>query len=278
MNSARVTLAARHIVSGLWTSLVVVLILQGLGGSANAAVSRSLTPVEALPAWVARYQAAVDAIRAGDCARFDQLNLRQTLGLTCDPPTRQRLTAGFQILGYQQFSTGAIVDTLETSRQTHRPGIYTTILALGPGRMFHSLGSSGFGTLTGGGIRQVATHTAPRTARLAARTARLALVALRIRSCNLFYTTWATGARSKGPACARVFGARPSTSRARRLRFELTGDPTAIPVRIGGTRDMVFFRLRLRTGHYWTLEVDRSGTTTGPLAGGLYITTARDAY
>ena len=264
--------------SRLTACLLAVVILQILGGSADGAVSRSLTPVEALPAWVARYQAAVDAIRAGDCARFNQLNVRRTLGLTCDPQTRQRLATSFQVLGYQQFATGAIVDTIEMSAQTHRPGIYTTILALGPGRIFYALGSSGFGTARGGGIRQVGTHTGTRTSLIAARTARLALVALRTRSCNLFYTTWATGLRTKPAACVRVFGPRPTTSRARKLRFQLAGDPTATPVRIGGTRDMVFFRLRLRTGHYWTLEVDRSGTTTGPLAGGLYITSARDAY
>jgi hypothetical protein len=259
------------------TCILVVVILQSLAGSAHAAVSRSPVPVESLPAWVARYQAAVDAIRAGDCARFNQLNVRGTLNLRCDAQTR-RLSASFRVLGYRQFGTGAIVDTIDVSRQTNRAGIYTAILALGPGRLFYSLGSSGFGTLTGGGVRQVGTHIAPRTAFLAARTARLALVALRTRNCNLFYTTWAVGTRTKGPACARVFGARPTSSRARKLRFQLAGDPTATPVRLGGTRDMVFFSLRLRTGHYWTLEVDRSGLTSGPLAGGLYITSARDAY
>jgi hypothetical protein len=259
------------------TCVLAALVVPALAGPATAAVSRSLTPAESLRAWVARYQAATDAIRAGDCARFNQLNVRGTLNLSCDAQTRQ-LSSSFRVLGYRQFGTGAIVDTIDVSRQTNRPGIYTAILALGPGRLFYSLGSSGFGTLTGGGTRQVGTQTAPRTASLAARTARLALVSLRTRNCNLFYTTWAAGTRTKGPACARVFGARPTTSRARRLRFQLAGDPTATPIRMGGTRDMVFFRLRLRTGHYWTLEVDRSGLTSGPLAGGLYITSARDAY
>jgi hypothetical protein len=84
--------------------------------------------------------------------------------------------------------------------------------------------------------------------------------------------------RTKGQACARVFGPRLSSSRARRLRFQLPGDRMATPVRIGGTRDIVFYRLRLRTGHYWTLEVDRGGITTGPLAGGQYHISAWDAY
>jgi hypothetical protein len=261
----------RYTIRGFLAGLIVL----ASPGAGEAAVSRSLTPMESLPAWVARYQAAVEAIRAGDCARFSQLNVRRSLNLACNAQARQDL-ASFRVLGYRQFGTGAVVDTIDVGRQTKRPGIFTAILALGPDRRFYSLGSSGFGA--GGGIAQVGTRTAPRTAFIAGRTVRLALLSLRARNCNLFYTTWAIGTRTKGPACARVFGPRPTASRARKLRFQLTGDPTATPVRIGGTRDIVFFRLRLRTGHYWTLEVDRSGLTTGPLAGGQYVTSARDAY
>jgi hypothetical protein len=257
--------------------ILVVAIMQALSGQAEAVVSRSLTPVESLAAWVARYRAGIDAIRAGDCATFKRLNVRRTLALTCNPETRQQL-ANFRVLGWQQFGTGAIVDVIDVSQQTQRPGGFTTILALGPGRRFYSFGTSGFGATTGGGFAQIGTPTAPRTASIAARTARLALLSLRTRNCNLFYTTWFTGKLTKGPACAQVFGPRPAASRIRRLRLQLAADPTATPVRIGGTRDIVFFRLRLRSGHYWTLEIDRSGLTSGPLAGGHYITSARDVY
>jgi hypothetical protein len=259
------------------TGVVVVAIMQVLSGPAQAAPSRSLTPVESLARWVARYSTAIDAIRAGDCATFNRLNIRRTLALTCDPGTRQQF-ANVRVLGWQQFGTGAIVDLIDVTQQLQRPGGFTTILSLGPGRRFYSFGTSAFGATTGGGFAQIGTPTAPRTASIGARTARLALLSLRTRNCNLFFTTWFTGKATKAQACAQVFGPHPAPSRVRRLRLQLAADSTARPVRIGGTRDIVFFRLRLRSGHYWTLEVDRSGLTSGLLAGGHYITSARDVY
>lgn len=259
------------------TGVVVVAMMQVLTGPAEAAASESLTPVESLAAWVARYRAAVDAIRAGDCATFNRLNVRYTLALTCNPETRQRF-ANVRVLGWQQVGTGAIVDLIDVSQQTQRPGGFTTILALGPGRRFYSFGTSAFVATTGGGLAQIGTTTAARTASIAARTARLALLSLRTRNCNLFYTTWFTGKATRSQACAQVFGRRPAASRVRRLRLQLAADPTATPIRIGGTRDIIFFRLRLRSGHYWTLEVDRSGLASGSLTGGHYITSGRDIY
>ena len=222
-------------------------------------------------------QAGIAAIQAGNCAEFARLNVNQTLSAySCDERQRRALE-GYRMLGYRQFGTGAIIDVAARDIERFQPLVSTVELMLGPDRRFRAVGAVGFGAVGSPGIVQVGTRPAPRMVELANRTARLALVSLRTRNCNLFFQTWFTGELTKPQACFRALRA-PTTpsnrnSSIRRLRFQLAGDPLARPVRLGGTRDIQFYRLFLRTGHLYTMIVDRGGTP-----GDLYLTSTRHIY
>jgi len=239
------------------------------GGGAASAAPRPLTPVEALPAFVARYQAAIAAIKAGDCAQFSRLNINGGLGVTCDERLRGTLD-NFQLLGYRQFGTGAVIDVFGRDSEQLMPAVSTAELALGPDRRFRVKSNPIFGALSGQGIPQIATRPSARTLYLSLRTANLYLRSLRTRNCNLLFQTAFTDTLTRAQACARIFSAKINGSNSQRLRIQLAADPLVRPVRIGGTRDIQFYRLALRTGHYFTLIVDRGGTPTD-----LYLTSAQ---
>ena len=250
---------------------LVLAMLAGAPLPASAATQRPpVRPVESLPAFVARYQAAVAAIRAGNCAEYARLNIRGGLGLLCTEETQRNL-AGFRVLGYEQFGTGALMDIQDVEARTRRPVIATVVLLLGPDRRFFSHGGLVFGA--GAGIRQVGTRPGRRVVFLAWRTANLFLRSLRERDCDLYFTTAFTGDLTKSRACARVFSPRSTApSRARQLRLDLRGNPRARPIRIGGTRDIQFYRLALNR-HLYTLAVDRAGKP-----GNVYLTQLRRIY
>lgn len=251
-------------------ALALALLLGSLLASPAAAQRAPVRPVESLPAFVARYQAAVAAIQAGNCAEYARLNIRGGIGLLCTEESRRDL-ANFRVFGYRQFGTGAIVDFQGNEVRTKRPGVATLLLFLGADRRFVSHGGAIFGA--GGGIRQINTTPAPRVVVLSQRTASLLLRSLRERDCDLFFQTAFTGELTKSQACARVFSPRSRVpSRARQLRLDLRGNPLARPVRIGGTRDIQLYRLALKS-HLYTLAVERSGSP-----GDLYLTELRRIY
>jgi hypothetical protein len=227
---------------------------------ANAVTPRtSLSPIESLPAFVGRYQAAITAIQTGDCAEFNRLNLDHGLDVyTCDDQQRRALE-GFGVLGYRQFGTGAVIDVTARDFERLQPAVSNIELLLGADRRFHVVGTPIIGPPAGGGVRQVGSRATAGIFAVAQATANLGLLSLRQRDCTLFFRLWFTGALTREQACARVFGRQPGPSSIRRLRIQLAGDPFARPVRIGGTRDIQFYRVLLRPGHYFTLLVDRAG-------------------
>jgi hypothetical protein len=250
-----------------WASALLV---GSVLASPAAAQRPPVRPVESLPAFVARYQAAVAAIQAGNCAEYARLNIRGGIGLLCTEEARRDL-ANFRVFGYRQFGTAAIVDIQATEVRTKRPVVATLVLLLGADRRFFSHGGAVFGA--GGGIRQVNTTPTARAVVLSQRTASLLLLSLRERDCDLFFQTAFTGELTKAQACARVFSPRSRVpSRARQLRLDLGGNPLARPVRIGGSRDIQFYRLALKR-HLYTLAVDRGGKP-----GNLYLTQFRRIY
>lgn len=259
------------------TLITALLPLLAVAPAAEAQRVRPTTPIEALPAFVARFTAAMQAVQQGNCAEFKRLNLNGGLdAYACDERQRRALE-GFTVHGYRQFGTGAIVDITARDVQRFQLARSTVELVLGPDRRFQTAGSPIFGPAGRSGVPQLGTKAMPRVAFLARRTARLAVVSLRTRNCNLFFTTWFTGTLTKAQACARVFTPRTTpanrSSNIRRLRLQLAGDSLVRPISLGGTRDIQFFSLLLRTGHYYTLLVDRSG-----VPGNFYLTSTRAVY
>jgi hypothetical protein len=251
-----------------------LLVLALAGSAPGTASAATVTPAEPLAAYVADYQAAVTALRAGDCATLARLNRDERFGaMACDDETRS-FYAEFQILGYSRYGTAAIIDRLGTDLTNRRRALFTDELALGPGRRWHLVLGEVFGW--GTGIRQLGTRPAPRVAFLANRTLRLYLQSLRTRDCDLYFTTGFTGNLTKPEACRRVFSA-SSPTRTARLRRQLLADPAARPVSLGGTRDLQFYGLSLRPDRYWTLTVGRNVVPPGPLAGGIYLVTHSQA-
>jgi hypothetical protein len=229
------------------------------GAGAGATMPRT---AETLPAFVARYRATVAALQAGDCAEVRRIGTG-TGYEECTAADRARL-AGFRVLTYRRFGTGAIID--QQISYEGDPVVASTELGLGPDGRLRSAGVAIFGA--GAGIRQVGTRARPRVVFLARRTANLLVRSLRTRDCDLYFTTAYIQEPTKARACANVFGPpRGAPSNGRRLRFALLADHRARPVRIGGTRDIQFFGLVVERRH-WTLIVDRSGNPRT----GVYIT------
>lgn len=249
---------------------VPILAALGLAAATAAAAAGAAVPrtVESLPEFVARYRAMVTALHAGDCARVRRIG-SGTGYEGCTAADRARL-AGFRVLGYRRFGTGAIID--QQISYDGDPVVASVELGLGRDGRLRSAGEAIFGA--GAGIRQVGTRASPRVVFLAQRTADLLLRSLRTRDCDLYFTTAFIQEPTKARACAKVFGPpRGAPSSGRRLRFALLGDRRARAVHIGGTRDIQFFGLAVNRRH-WTLIVDRSGDPRT----GVYITSLVPAH
>jgi hypothetical protein len=229
----------------------------------GGAHGRAPVPVESLAGFVVRYEAAVGAVQRGDCRALVRLNRDGGLGLRCTDAQRLGFT-DFRVLGHRRFGSGAVVDFSALDPRSGTRLTHSLILALGPDRRFRSQGSVLLGR--GSGIPQAGTVAAPRVRSLAARTANLALRAVRTRDCGLLYATVNTAGLPRLAACARAFSA------ANPLRRDLDRDPGAVPVALGGTRDIQFLSLEPRGGRRWTVFVSRSGPP-----GRLYLAGWRDA-
>lgn len=255
----------------------VVALLALSAGYAGAASAQSTTvgvPREPLTDYAARYAAAVAALQAGDCAALARHNPARTLGeIPCNAESRHYYR-DFRVLGHQRFATGAVIDRAARDRRTGQRVVATDVLALGPDRRYHLLGGAIYGY--GAGIHQVGTRPSPRVLTLAARTASVYLGSLRARNCDVFFHTGFTGRLSKPAACREAFQGTGQRLNASRLRRQLDAGPAGRPVRIGGTRDIQFYRLSTQSGHGWTLIVDRNVPPPGGVGGGSFLVTQQD--
>lgn len=255
-----------------------VALLAVAGGSPPTASSASTTaavPREPLADYAARYATAIAALNAGDCAALIRHNSAGSLGdIPCNAESRHYFR-DFRVLGHQRFATGAVIDRAARDRRTGQRVVATDVLALGPDRRYHLLSGAIYGY--GAGIRQVATRPSPRVLTLAARAASFYLDSLRTRDCDAFFHTGFTGQLTKPAACHEAFHGTGRLLNAARLRRHLEAGPVGGPVRIGGTRDIQFYRLTTRSGHLWTLIVDRNVPPPGGVGGGSYLVTQQDA-
>ncbi len=233
---------------------VAVLALGGpqpaVAGVAGAAPGRprqpTLRPVEGITAFVGRLQAAMTALRAGDCPAVKRFADSSAFFLPCTDEGRARY-ADFAVIGYRQFATGAVI-RFSSSSPTF-PGGGVIGLVLDDSRRFVNV-------LTG---RPRADEFSSPTARarfLFDRTASLFVRSLLTRACDLYFTTGYTFSLTKPVACRHEFS--PPSERVR----QLAADPHARPIRIGGTQTYQFYRL-YTAGHYRTLVVGRVGRGTG---------------
>lgn len=235
---------------------------------ADAQRSRRAVPAEPLFSFVKRFEAAMTAIRTGNCARFRALNYNGSFDEFVCTARQARTLDNFQLLGYNQYDTGAVIDYVSRDFRTLRPARASLVALLASDRRFDVVGTPIFGA--GRGIRQLGTRATRRTIYLSQRTANLAISSLRTGNCRLFFLTWFTGSIPRAQACSVVFGSRPNASVARQLRIRLGFDKAYQPVSIGGSRDIQFFSVVTQRGRRYTLAVDRSGST-----GNLYLTSAR---
>ncbi len=218
--------------------------------------ARSVRPVESLAGFVARYEAAVAALQAGNCAAVSAFNASAGYRLTCDDATRAAY-AGFRVTAYAGFGTGAVVDAVDAGA----PKGLTAPLALGPHRRYVLAQPAPI-------TRHTSTATRPSTLSPFVTGARLYVAATRARNCNLFFAHALTPHDlSQAGACARQF------SVGARNVAELAADRGAALRRLGGTADFQFFALATRPGHYRTIVVGRVGPSYAP-----YLTTSTRAF
>lgn len=241
-----------------------IALLAGLGASPVASAltpsTPSVRPVENITPFVGRFTRSVGALQAGDCATWTQFTRQTTYPFACDDFSRA-LFANFGVLRYRQFGTGALVEY--AAGET--PLVNTAVLLLRPD---HRFGASRMGVrvLAGGTRGTLGTRPTAGMLRLFDRTAGLFVESVRARNCDLFFRVAVTVGQTKAQACHSVLGNRV-------IAVAYAGDPDAAPVRIGGTAEFQFYRLRQRTGHYQTLVVGRIGRP-----GGLYLADAVRVY
>jgi hypothetical protein len=225
-----------------------------LGSASTPAASaagppRGVALTEGLPAFVHRLEVAVGALKAGDCAAWNLYTAASSFPETPCNPTSQTQYATFRLLGFRRFGTGALVEFSASEVPTPVTWVLTVF--------DHRFSSSTLGYVWRepgtGPLRSLG--STPTRARLSRfnRTAADFVDAVRSRDCNLLWTTVLRD-DTKAKVCAKFFA---------QTRPDLLADPSATPVRMGGTRDWQFYRLLTSNGRYRTLVVGRIGAGSG---------------